>query len=220
MTPYYSDDLVTIYHGDSRTVLREVGPVGLVVTDPPYAFGRSKPEWRVTASIPIILAESAQRVAKGGAMAVMSAASGRGIDFALGAVSPVLPLNRLLVWHKGFVNSAVAGPWRWDIVPVLLFGKATFGRPQGGSSVYHSDGHTRLDEGNHPSPLPIGLARWLIEPFPPEAVVLDPFMGSGAFIAAARLLGRRAIGIDIEEEHCATAVARCMQDSLGLEVPA
>lgn len=218
MTPYYADELVTIYHGDARKVLPEIGPVGLVVTDPPYAFGRSKPEWRVTASIPIILADAAHHVAKGGAMAVMSAASGRGIDFALGAVSPILPFNRLLVWHKGFVNSAVAGPWRWDIVPVLWFGKATFGRPQGGSSVYRSDGHTRLDDGgNHPSPLPIGLARWLIEPFPPETVVLDPFMGTGAFIAAARQLGRRAIGIDIEEAHCATAVSRCSQEILGLE---
>lgn len=134
----------------------------------------------------------------------------------LGSVAQVLPFNRLLVWHKGFVNSAVAGPWRWDIVPVLLFGKATFGRPQGGSSVYHSDGHTRLDVGDHPSPLPLGLARWLIEPFPPESVILDPFMGSGAFIAAARQLGRRAIGIDIDESYCATAVAQCRQETLGL----
>lgn len=220
MNPYYSDDLVTIYHGDAREVLPTIGPVGLVVTDPPYAFGRSKPEWRVTASIPIILADTARHVSKGGAMAVLSAASGWGIDFMLGAVSPVLPFNRLLVWHKGFVNSAVAGPWRWDIVPVLWFGRSTFGRPQGGSSVYHSDGHTRLDAGDHPSPLPIGLCRWLIEPFSPDAVVLDPFMGSGAVIAAARILGRRAIGIEIDEGHCETAVAQLQQGVLGLEVPA
>lgn len=107
-------------------------------------------------------------------MAVMSAASGRGIDFMLGAVSPVLPFNRLLVWHKAFVNSAVAGPWRWDIVPVLWFGSASFGRPVAGSSVYHSDGHTRRPKG-HPSPLPVGLGRWLMQGFPDGLTVRARF---------------------------------------------
>jgi DNA modification methylase len=214
VTPYFEDELVTIYHGDAREVMAEIGPVGLVVTDPPYAFGRQRPEWRVTASIPIILAEAAHRVSKGGAMAVMSAASGRGVDYVLGAVAPILPFNRVLIWHKAFVNSAVAGPWRWDIVPVLWFGKASFGRPAA-SSLYESSGQFDPENGKHPSPLPIGLGRWLIEPYA-NATVLDPFMGTGTFMAAARQLGRKSIGIEIEERYCEIAARRCSQEVLGL----
>ena len=39
MRPYYSDDLVTLYHGDCRDVMPDLVGVGLVVTDPPYVFG-------------------------------------------------------------------------------------------------------------------------------------------------------------------------------------
>lgn len=214
MTPYYEDALVTIYHGDSREVMRGLGLFDVVAADPPYAFGAKRGEWRITASVAIALAEAAHHVTPKGCMAVMTAASGRGIEYALGAVGEALPLNRLLVWHKRFVNSAVAGPWRWDIVPILLFGKASFGRPSE-SSCYISDGHSRLDSG-HPAELPEGLGRWLIEPFVDAKTVLDPFCGSGVFVVAAKRAGKRVVGIDREERYCEMTVNRCRQEVMEL----
>lgn len=216
MTPYYQDDLVTLYHGDCREVLPTLLPVDLVVTDPPYAFGGKRPEWRITASIAIALSQTAGKVNRGGAMAVMAAASGRGIEYVQSAVGPTLPFNRLLIWHKQFVNSPVAGPWRWDIVPVLVFGRASFGRPEM-SSCYISDGHSRLKDFGHPAALPRGIGAWLIEPFRSAKTVLDPFCGTGVFLAAAKQADKHVIGIEIEERWCEATVQRLAQKVLALE---
>lgn len=218
MTPYYDDGQVTIYCGDARTVIRSLGMFDLTVADPPYAFGAKRGEWRITSAVAISLSEAAHHTKQKGCMAVMTAASGRGMDFVTGAVAEVLPLNRLLVWNKRFVNSAVAGPWRWDIVPILMFGHASFGRPMH-SSCYVSDGHSRLLT-DHPAELPEGLGRWLVEPFVEAHTVLDPFCGSGVFVVAAKRAGKRVVGIDKEERYCEMTVQRLGQQEFAMEEPA
>jgi site-specific DNA-methyltransferase (adenine-specific) len=73
----------------------------------------------------------------------------------------------------------------------------------------------------HPTQKPIDLLTPLIEySCPPGGLVLDPFMGSGSTLVAARQSGRRAIGIEIARGDCETAVARLAQQVLPLEVPA
>jgi DNA modification methylase len=70
----------------------------------------------------------------------------------------------------------------------------------------------------HPVDKPVGLLAHLIEPVvPPGGLVLDPFMGGGSTILAARGLGRRAVGIESEERYCEVAANRLRQDVLGLE---
>lgn len=216
MEPYYSDDLVTIYHGDSRQIVPTLPKFDLVLADPPYAFGGGRSEWQITAAVAIAVSESAKRVKPKGAMALMTASSGRGIEYAQGCVGGTLRFNRLLVWHKTFVNSAVAGPWRWDLVPILMFGRATFGRPAH-SSCYRSAGHASAGT-HHPAALPPSLGRWLIEPFGDQVeTVLDPFMGSGSFTVAARDLGKKVVAVERDEAHCELAVRRLGQHPLALE---
>jgi len=64
----------------------------------------------------------------------------------------------------------------------------------------------------HPTQKPLELMKWCLGFAPNAQTILDPFMGSGTTLVAARDLGRRAIGIEIEEKYCATTVARLSQE--------
>jgi site-specific DNA-methyltransferase (adenine-specific) len=69
----------------------------------------------------------------------------------------------------------------------------------------------------HPAPFPVALAsRALRLSTWPGEVVLDPFMGTGSTLVAARALGRRAIGIEVSERYCEMAASHLSQGALAL----
>ena len=72
-------------------------------------------------------------------------------------------------------------------------------------------------EGNiHPTVKPTDLMRYLCRLVtPPGGIVLDPFMGSGTTLVAAKLEGRKAIGIELEEEYCEIAAKRLAQGAFS-----
>lgn len=72
----------------------------------------------------------------------------------------------------------------------------------------------------HPTQKPLGLMRWCLTTAGGSGTVLDPFMGSGTTLRAALDLGRRAIGIEIEERYCEIAARRLDQMVLPLAVTA
>lgn len=215
MKPYYEHNGVTIYHGDCRELLPSVPMVSLVLTDPPYALGSTRQEWNATAAVGIGLHEAAKRVIKGGALLAFSTSSGRGIEYTLGAVGKTLPFNRLLVWRKALSTSRAAGPWQWDLVTILAFGRATFGLSDRSSLIESAEPRKGRE---HPSQVPRDVADWLFRPFQSFlGPVIDPFMGSGRLLEPAVSAGRAVIGIEIEERYCELAARRL---SLSMAEPA
>lgn len=212
MTPYYQEDGITIYHGDCREILPSISAVDVVITDPPYSVGRSESEFASTGNVAVSL-HLASRLAP--TMMAFGTSSARGIEFLRSSIRD-LPHNRVLAWHRTYVNSPAAGPWRWDLVLIHVFGRGSFGR-QERSSLIQTDGTRALSVATgHPAPVPTRVMKHLYSPFVP-GVALDPFMGSGSLLLAAKSFGGRAIGIEIEERYCEIAVNRLAQDVLPLE---
>ena len=225
MKPYYEHAGITIYHGDCREFALDAD---LVLTDPPYGVGakygdgyddnRSKYwEWFV----PVV----AQLRGRAPVMAMTHRVT---------ALKHLTDWDWCAVWHKPYGagarvgNSPVLPHWE----PIIMWGIHSLGtkrdalpdvlsiNPESrGAGNGSSLGRARLEmeSAAHPFPKPLGLfVRLTMLLSEPGGLVLDPFMGSGTTLCAAKDTGRRAIGIEIEERYCEIAAKRLAQEVLPL----
>ena len=117
-----------------------------------------------------------------------------------------------------FYTPSSQGWGRWGHItfnPILYYGKdPRSGKGQSATGCQLTEKPPRLD---HPCPKPLKAWSWLLNKGSlPDELVLDPFMGSGTTLVAAKALGRRAIGVEIEEAYCELAVRRLAQEVLDL----
>jgi site-specific DNA-methyltransferase (adenine-specific) len=219
MKPYLEEDNITIYHGDCREVWDQImEPCDVIVTDPPYGIagapsnlvgGKSKGAYDTN------LFEDTQ-------------------EYIVNVVVPILNEMRMLipraVFTPGEINihkypepdhmgaffypasSSIScwGQRLWQ--PIFYYGKD----PHQGKLM--PDGKICVDSdrvGDHPCVKPFNTWKWLVARASVSGdVILDPFMGSGTTLRAAKDLGRRAIGIEIEEKYCEIAAKRLAQKVL------
>lgn len=194
MKPYYDDGTVMIYHGDCRDVLRLV-EADVLVTDPPYPNNAGHFDDAVDA-----------------ARDVVAAWHGEALIFWNELEHPpaVAPAVAVHIWHRANVNGR---PYE----PIYHF--APDGRKRRSDVLRHAAIFDGVGPGcceylGHPTQKPVALMQALIAKT--SGVVLDPFMGSGSTLRAAKNLGRRAIGIETEEQYCDIAANRLAQDVLAL----
>ena len=215
MTPYYDHAGITIYHGDCRDILPHLEPVDLVLTDPPYGInitqksrvdnrtGTSNKRWgRCNTYTPFCDSE------------------------------PIDPTQFLSLpccfWGGNYIADKLPPSSGW-----LIWDKK---RPHDldqascemawtnfvkGARIFHFMWHGMLRDGKdylcHPTQKPTELMKWVISlKWTPAGTILDPFMGSGTTLVAAKQLGRKAVGIEIEEKYCEIAVRRLQQEVLPL----
>lgn len=228
--PYYQDSAVTLYHGDCREILPELGKVDHVITDPPYGD---------TATHEGHL--SKVKLRDGGP-------AGQALGF--GGISRVDCLNFAQEWTR------IAWRWvvftcEWKYAHVLdeqaLLVRLGIWRKRNGApqftgdrpgtgweavAVCHRPGKKHWNGGGrhafwdipkvqgqtgHPTEKPLELFAAFVQDFTdPGELILDPFTGSGTTLRAAKDLGRRAIGIEIEEKYCEIAAKRMSQEVLPL----
>jgi site-specific DNA-methyltransferase (adenine-specific) len=213
--PYYEEPGITIYHGDCRDILPHLPKVDLVLTDPPYGINYQsarRTEWQRKDKI-----------------------QGDN-EFPLWIFAELKPSVALFVWC------------RWDTLPILPPPKSfivwdkiihsmgdlrhEYGRQWEAVAFYPGPSHSFIYRPTdvirsqrvmpmqlkHPNEKPVDAILQLLRPHPGETV-LDPFMGSGTTLVAAKQLGRKAIGIEIEKKYCDIAIDRLRQEVLPLNQP-
>jgi DNA modification methylase len=210
MKPYYADDAVTIYHGDCRDVLPERDAV---VTDPPYGVNARQRDhaknegpvldWDAEYPHDVINRE----VQKGGSVLAFGAATTIARELAAFTRTP-----RVLIWSPRFKLGMLAKDgMAFRYHPIYAWGVRAIGPTV--RDVF--DESTEAGNWwNHPATKPVRLMTALVSLT--TGTVLDPFMGSGTTLVAAKGLGRKAIGVELDERYCEIAARRCSQEVLGL----
>lgn len=208
MKPYYEDEHVTLYHGNC---LEEAAwlEADVLITDPPYGMSFQSGH-RGEAFAPIAGDHST---------AVRDDALKQWGDrpaavFGTWRVPRPDGTKQVLVWNKhgvgpGMGNLALAfGTSHEEIYLLGLWEKRSARR--GSVITTESSPNGLTTRIGHPTPKPVGLMEILVAAAP-LGTIADPFAGSGATLLAARNLGRRAIGVEIEERYCEIAAKRLDQ---------
>ena len=204
--PYFQDDAVTIYHGDARELLPEL-KADVVITDPPYGVGINYASYtddlESTTNLVLEFVRQAVQVAP----IVLLTAGKWETELAL---YQQLPPRWRMCWFKG--SQSTASPVGFnDWEAVLVYGDKVH---KNAHDYFYAQPEPMGNYG-HPCPKPLRYATYLISRFTEEGqTVIDPFMGSGTTLRAAKDLGRKAIGIEIEERYCEIAAKRMAQGVL------
>lgn len=221
MKPYYDQDGITIYHGDCREVLPTLQGNALL-TDPPYGIAWSRATWSDDPAeyeaLMLWLVSTSQMVVP------------QGLCFVFQAMLQCANWHRWFPdgWRifaacKNFAQIRPTAVWHsWD--PVVFWQNGDKQKPKkfaGPNRDYHVGNVAGVlgEKVGHPSPRPLGTMLHLVNLSTEEGQsIIDPFMCSGTTLVAAKQLGRRAIGIEIEERYCEIAVKRLAQGCLFSEL--
>lgn len=199
-----------VIHGDCLDILKLMPDkcVDLVLTDPPYGMKNNPDSKRFSGGS----ASSISKRGNGGRFTVPIAGDDATFD-----PSPLLKFNKVILW--GYNHFAARLPVGTTLVWIKRFDEA-FGSflsdaelawMKGGCGVYcrrDTSMAGRARERVHPNEKPLALMKWCIERAGDADIILDPFCGSGTTLVAAKMLGRRYIGIDIEKKYCDIAEER------------
>ena len=204
---YYKDEWTAIYHGDCREVLArgELPRASLVLTDPPYAIGLEYAQYQDSKMSLRQLARKCTELMRRAAPAVMLTPGLQNMwEY------PVADWVMAWTYWPGQINCK----WGFNAwQPVLCYGKDPYlaQRRGGRDDCIHAPGAG--EKNGHPCPKPLAawkkiMARGSVNE---RDIIIDPFMGSGTTLQAARELGRYAIGIELSEEYCEIAAKRQQQ---------
>lgn len=211
MKPYYEHAGITIYHGDCREVLPSLETADLLLTDPPYGIsyehGARKDGLKLGFDGHSIVGDDSHFDPR-----FLLDCCVMAIIWGANHFSSLLPDSRgWLVWDKreGIApndQSDCEMAWTNFLTVARLYSRYWNGGGIG-------------EERYHVNQKPIKLMQWAIKLADGCDSVLDPFMGSGTTLRAAKDLRLPAIGIEIEEKYCEIAAKRLSQEVMDFSVP-
>ena len=202
MTPYYQDEAVTLYHGDCREIVPELGRFDLLLTDPPYGIG----------------------INKSNRLSVSRGFGGETWDDEVPDITPLLPVARkCIVWGGNYFPLEPSRCF-------LVWDKQNDGRDFADCELAWTDIDSvarifrrrpmNMDGGKvHPTQKPLALMKWCIGLAGDVQTILDPFAGSGTTGRAAKDMCRKCVLIEREERYCEIAANRMRQEVLPMFAP-
>jgi site-specific DNA-methyltransferase (adenine-specific) len=207
MRPYYDHGGIGIYHGDAR----ELAPYllslpSVLALDPPYGTNEHGGYGRRQLGLETIENDGDTTVRDqllelwGDRCALVFGSPRR--------PEPPGDWAWRLVWDKRMPG--LGSPWRWQHEMIYLRG--AWRNQPGISSVLSFPAGNSMRERHHPHEKPVALMCALLQGT--TGTILDPTMGSGSTLRAAKELGRKAIGIELDERLCETAARRLSQEVL------
>jgi site-specific DNA-methyltransferase (adenine-specific) len=210
-TPYYSDDAVTLWHGDCREVLTWL-EADVLVSDVPYGidYRSNRPRQTLARSI----ASDKDTTARDDALEVWG--DRPALIFGTWRIPRPAGTRQVLIWDtKGALGmGAMDLPWKPAHQEIYVLGKGFTGRRTSDVLTVAPVQSLGYNGREHPHEKPVDLLLHLIDKCPP-GVIADPFCGSGSTLRAAKDLGRKAIGIEVDERYCEIAAKRLAQDVLN-----
>ena len=226
MKPYYDDGKgIVIYHGDTYELLPQLpdGVADFLLTDPPDAAaaatvvtGFAKATWGMNWGDMSLVSLMARQIVRRPFLAAEHQSYWFCDPFSLAALLPLFvgsyPLVQTLVWDKDMLGVGGRHRKQTEHIVYCATGKAPE-MPKDVRDLIRL--RPKYAEKEHPAAKPLDLFLQLGR-LTEWACAIDPFMGSGTTLLMAKSLGRRAIGIEIEERYCEIAARRLSQEVLAL----
>jgi len=249
MKPYYEHGGITIYHGDCFDVLPSLRGIGALVTDPPYSSGGAFRGDRMASTLTKYVSSDAAAQQTGIAFSgdnrdqrSFMAWCSLWLNAARHACDHGATVACFTDWRQlpTMTDALQAGGWVWRGVGVW---SKKFGRPRAGgfsgaceflvwgthgallehqsypSGIIESSAPATEDR-EHITQKPEVVMAWAMSNVRGGSLVLDPFMGSGTTLVAAKARSLPAIGIETEERYCEIAARRLGQEVLPWECSA
>ena len=236
--PYYSDEWVTLYHGDCIEVMETLGDatVDTVLTDPPYSSGGRRENAKSIRKSMTRSVEDDDWI-RGDAMSTSGFTymlrlcgiqwrrvlrpGGHALSFIDWRMAPQLCAaletadlrqHPILVWDKARLGMGAIFRNQHEFIVHMSAGNPT---PPQRRDVPNVLRFPSVRDGDHPTEKPDALLQTLLSVVTPwHGIVLDPFAGSGSTLQAARAVGMYSIGIEVDERYCEIAARRLSQDVL------
>ena len=216
--PYYEHDGITIYHGDALLILPQLPELSVrcIITDPPYGVSlkESGEVYMVGDTVdlfPYVLPLLRRVLADDGAIYAFSSTSRLALN--LPSFQTYFKMHSMIIWDKriGRVPRQLSH-YKLRYEPILYGSKGLHRLNEYADDVFCVDiprGKKRV----HPTQKPVEVMKYLLSNSSVEGqVALDPFLGSGTTVVAAKVLNRKAIGIEIEERYCEITAKRLSQE--------
>ena len=210
MSIYYQDDLVTLHHGDCREIISWLD-ADVLLTDPPYGIDYQSGSRRDTLAASIL--GDKDTTARDDVLAAWG--DRPAIVFGTWRIPRPEGTRARLIWDtKGALGMGdLSIPWKPSDQEIYVLGSGFSGHRDTNvltcAPVQSMARNGRL----HPHEKPVPLLERLLAKCPP-GVVADPFAGSGSTLRAAANLGRKAIGVELDERYCEVIAKRMDQYAL------